>query len=95
MRKFLTAKKLPHHIFAINQVDQFRFNRGALVNVGFLYAKSKFDYLAIHDIDVLPLNKQLPYEYPKHGVWHLMPIWLTRSHFYVSFVGCKKKTSFI
>lgn len=72
LKKFLVAKKIPHHIFAINQVDQFRFNRGALINVGFQYQRGKFDYIAIHDIDALPLSKQLPYDCPKHGVTHLL-----------------------
>lgn len=85
MKKFLTKKKIPHHIFVINQVDELRFNRGALINVGFLYQKGKFDYIAIHDINVLPLNKNLPYGYPKHGVTHLMPMSLTSTHFNVSF----------
>lgn len=70
MNKFLNEQKIPHHIFVINQADKYRFNKGALLNIGFLYAKEKFDYLVIHDIDLLPANKNLSYEYPIDGVRH-------------------------
>lgn len=73
MMKFLNEQKIPHHIYVVNQVDQFRFNRAALMNVGYLYIKDKFDYLVIHDIDLLPMNKNLSYECPDDGVLHLCP----------------------
>lgn len=76
MTKFLNDQKIPHHIFIVSQVDKFRFNRAALINVGFLYARNKFDYLVIHDIDLIPLNKNLSYECPIEGVSHVLAPWL-------------------
>lgn len=71
MQKFLNEQNIPHHIFIINQVDIFRFNRGSLINAGFLYTRKSFDYFVIHDIDLLPLNKNLSYSFPQDGVFHL------------------------
>jgi hypothetical protein len=69
--KFLTDQKIPFHIFVINQVDDLRFNRGALLNVGFLYTENAFDYCVHHDVDLLPLNPKLSYDYPAEGVFHI------------------------
>lgn len=71
MKKFLSSQEIPYHIFVVNQVDQFRFNRASLLNVGYLYTKDKFDYIALHDIDLLPLNENLSYGFPSDGVFHL------------------------
>jgi xylosylprotein 4-beta-galactosyltransferase len=57
MTEFLDKQQIPHHIFVINQIDRFRFNRASLINVGFLSSKANFDYIAMHDVDLLPLNK--------------------------------------
>lgn len=48
MNKFLMEQGVPHHIFIVNQIDRFRFNRAALINVGFLFVKEHFDYIAMH-----------------------------------------------
>lgn len=47
MNKFLSEQKIPYHIFIVNQVDRFRFNRASLINVGFLFARTHFDYIAM------------------------------------------------
>ena len=64
MTKFLNKQQIPFHIFYINQMDLYRFNRASLINVGFLYIKDKFDYMVTHDGDLLPLNQKLSYEFP-------------------------------
>lgn len=71
MNKFLSAQHIPHHIFVVNQVDRFRFNRASLINIGFLFAKENFDYMAMHDVDLLPLNADLKYDYPVEGPFHV------------------------
>ena len=62
-----------HRIFVINQTDDWRFNRGQLINVGFLLAKQSCDYIVMHDVDLLPMNKNLSYKYVLHtcvcGCW--------------------------
>ncbi|KOX76870.1 Beta-1,4-galactosyltransferase 7 [Melipona quadrifasciata] len=49
MKKFLDKQNIDYHIFVLNQVDRFRFNRASLINVGFLEIDKEFDYIAIHD----------------------------------------------
>lgn len=71
LTKFLNKQQIPFHIFCINQMDLYRFNRASLINVGFLYAKDKFDYMVSHDGDLLPLNPKLSYEYPQDIVYHV------------------------
>ena len=72
MSKFLNAQEIPHHIFMIHQEDLLRFNRASLINIGYLYTKDKFDYTVQHDIDLLPLNPKLSYEFPGDSVFHVM-----------------------
>lgn len=57
--------------YIINQSSRYRFNRGALINVGFLLARNTSDYIAIHDVDLIPLNQNLSYSYPSRGPYHL------------------------
>lgn len=84
LNKFLTDQRVAHHIFVVNQVDRFRFNRASLINVGFLFVKENFDYIAMHDVDLLPLNKNLKYDYPKDGPFHVAAPGLHPKYNYVS-----------
>ncbi|CAH1734188.1 unnamed protein product [Chironomus riparius] len=86
MNKFLTEQGVPHHIFIVNQIDRFRFNRAALINVGFLFVKDHFDYIAMHDVDLLPINKDLKYEYPESPL-HIAAPGLHPKYHYPSFIG--------
>jgi hypothetical protein len=72
LSKFLNANQIPFHIFMVHQEDLLRFNRAGLINVGFLYTRDKFDYTVQHDIDLLPLNPKLSYEFPGDCVFHVM-----------------------
>ncbi|XP_076061435.1 beta-1,4-galactosyltransferase 7 isoform X2 [Oratosquilla oratoria] len=81
--EFLNRQKKNHHIFVINQVDNLRFNRASLLNVGFLESSPTFDYVAMHDVDLLPLNKELVYEFPSEGPFHVAaPHLHPRVHFH-------------
>lgn len=88
LNKFLTAQDIPHHIFVVNQVDRFRFNRASLINVGFLVSKDTFDYMAMHDVDLLPLNDNLKYDYPEKGPFHIAAPGLHPKYNYVSLNLC-------
>uniref|UniRef100_A0A914LBF5 Beta-1,4-galactosyltransferase 7 n=1 Tax=Meloidogyne incognita TaxID=6306 RepID=A0A914LBF5_MELIC len=59
----------------INQTDNLRFNRASLLNIGALQAKEEnCDYIALHDIDIVPLNPALNYSYPGIGqLFHITP----------------------
>ncbi|XP_063707724.1 beta-1,4-galactosyltransferase 7-like [Culicoides brevitarsis] len=85
---FLKRQQIPHHIFVLNQADRYRFNRASLINTGFLYTQHDFDYIAMHDVDLLPLNDKLNYSYPKEGsVFHVAAPDLHPKYGYPNFVG--------
>lgn len=84
--KFLNRQNIPHHIFGIQQTDHLRFNRASLLNIGFIYVHEKFDYVALHDVDLLPLNDDLSYDYPKTGVFHVSAPGLHPMYNYVSVI---------
>lgn len=72
LSSFLHAQGIKDfQIYVINQSAKYRFNRGALINVGYLLSKNWSDYIAIHDVDLIPLNKNLTYTYPERGPYHL------------------------
>lgn len=80
----------PPHL--ISFVDWFirsnRFNRASLLNIGFLQSKMDgFDYMAMHDVDLLPLNKNLSYAYPADGAVHLSAPSLHPMYHYPKFLG--------
>ncbi|XP_057379437.1 uncharacterized protein LOC130701472 [Daphnia carinata] len=90
MHKFLSNQSVFHDIFIINQSDNFRFNRASLINVGFLHISllEKFDYIAMHDVDLLPVNPQLKYVFPGDGfALHIASPKLHPKYHYETFVG--------
>lgn len=69
-------------------MDQYRFNRASLINVGFTIATSEgCDYVAMHDVDLLPLNPRLSYAYPSTGLFHIASPELHPRYHYPTFVG--------
>ncbi|KAF6080581.1 beta-1,4-galactosyltransferase 7 [Phyllostomus discolor] len=87
LHRFLSRKKIPHHIYVLNQVDHFRFNRAALINVGFLESGNSTDYIAMHDVDLLPLNEELDYGFPEAGPFHVASPELHPLYHYKTYVG--------
>ncbi|XP_053422157.1 beta-1,4-galactosyltransferase 7 isoform X4 [Nycticebus coucang] len=87
MHHFLSRKKIQHHIYVLNQVDHFRFNRAALINVGFLESNNSTDYIAMHDVDLLPLNEELDYGFPEAGPFHVASPELHPLYHYKTYVG--------
>lgn len=83
---FLNKQMLDYNIFILNQVDQYRFNRASLLNVGFSETKKHYDYIAMHDVDLLPLNPNLSYTYPKLPM-HLAAPELHPRYHYQKFIG--------
>ncbi|CAG7820175.1 unnamed protein product [Allacma fusca] len=85
---FLNRQHIPHLIFIVNQVDKYRFNRAALINVGFKYAKNQSTYMVMHDVDLLPLNRNLSYKKPgKAHVMHVAAPGLHPKYDYPTFIG--------
>ena len=67
LRKFQESiskyfKGKDYHLIVVEQADDLPFNRGKLLNIGFQYAlRQQCDYVAFHDIDMLP--KDVDYSY--------------------------------
>uniref|UniRef100_A0A914CC58 Beta-1,4-galactosyltransferase 7 n=1 Tax=Acrobeloides nanus TaxID=290746 RepID=A0A914CC58_9BILA len=73
LHNFLSVQHVAHRFVVLNQTDHFRFNRASLINVGW-YESDRLgcDYMVMHDVDILPLNPELNYEYPgKSRVKHI------------------------
>ncbi|XP_075869780.1 beta-1,4-galactosyltransferase 7 [Nelusetta ayraudi] len=87
MHQFLRRKKIRHQILVLNQVDRYRFNRASLVNVGFLESANDTDYVAMHDVDLLPLTDQLDYSFPAAGPFHVASPQLHPLYHYNTYVG--------
>ncbi|KAK2118540.1 Beta-1,4-galactosyltransferase 7 [Saguinus oedipus] len=63
------------------------FNRAALINVGFLESSNSTDYIAMHDVDLLPLNEELDYGFPEAGPFHVASPELHPLYHYKTYVG--------
>ncbi|CAB3232500.1 unnamed protein product [Arctia plantaginis] len=87
MYNFLNKQKIPFHIFIVQQKDNNRFNRASLINVGFIYTQKEFDYIAMHDVDLLPLNDNLKYDYPIAGPMHISSPQTHPKYHYETFIG--------
>lgn len=87
IHQFLDKQNIDYHIFVLNQMDRFRFNRASLINVGFLQTEKTFDYIAMHDVDLLPMNDQLSYAYPSAGPHHISSPELHPRYHYLTFIG--------
>ena len=50
------------HIFIVEQSPEYKFNRGALLNLGFIEAsKQGYNVFIFHDVDLLPGDSMAPY----------------------------------
>lgn len=88
LTKFLYHQNVNHQLLIINQVDNYRFNRASLVNVGFKISENMdCDYIAIHDVDLLPIDDDIKYYYPKYGLMHLTAPGLHPKYNYPTFLG--------
>ena len=67
LRKFQESiskyfKGKDYHLIIVEQADDLPFNRGKLLNIGFQYAlRQQCDYVAFHDIDMLPIDVDYSY----------------------------------
>lgn len=87
MYNFLNKQKIPFHIFIVQQKDNNRFNRASLINVGFIYTEKEYDYIAMHDVDLLPLNDNLKYDYPIAAPIHISSPQTHPKYHYDTFIG--------
>ena len=93
------GKKFEYKIIIIEQANHKKFNRGRLLNIGFLLSKHKFNYFIFHDIDLIPNIDLLHYYgcYPSKPI-HLASVWdkYTKGSFSFYFGGVNSfnKTDF-
>ena len=62
--KFLKDQSITDYsIIVVDQIDKKQFNRGKLLNIGYLEAeKLGCDYVIFHDVDMLPIEVDYSYE---------------------------------
>ena len=59
---YLNKQKIQHEIIVVEQSDDKAFNRGKLLNIGVQKALFlKCDYVALHDVDMLPIDVDYSY----------------------------------
>ena len=72
MHRFLKHQGLNFTILVVEQMDENKFNRAKLFNVGFHQANKLFpecDCFIFHDVDLLPVNPENLYiclDKPRH-----------------------------
>jgi hypothetical protein len=72
LSKFLTKKGINHQFYIAHQTDDKLFNRGAMKNIAAKYAfDDGCDYVAFHDVDMLPENDNCDYSYPTDYPTHI------------------------
>ena len=49
--------------------------------------EDKSDYVALHDVDLLPINPKLAYTFPAYP-FHVSAPWLHPNYHYKTFIGC-------
>ena len=95
INEYLSSQNIAHAIFVINQIDTLRFNRASLINVGFIKSaeilqqlgSQNCDYVALHDVDLVPLNPHLSYAFPSKGPFHVAAPGLHPTYDYPDFLG--------
>ena len=62
MEEYLADKDLRYEIFIVDQDNAKQFNRGILLNIGYIYAKKiRCNYIVFHDVDMLPVDVDYSY----------------------------------
>jgi hypothetical protein len=70
--KYLKSKKIDFEIIIVEQTDDKPFNRGKLLNVGYIKAKALgCNYIVFHDVDMIPIEVDYSFsEVPLHLATH-------------------------
>ena len=73
LHRMLQRQQLEYQIFIVFQTSGFRFNKGALLNVGFVEAmkQRQFDCFVFHDADLIPMDDRNLYDCPRVNPRHL------------------------
>ncbi|CAJ0588825.1 unnamed protein product [Cylicocyclus nassatus] len=70
---FLTEQELDYSIFVVEQISNQTFNRGKLLNIGFVEAMKIYDWqcVLLHDVDLLPEDKRNLHVCPQNNPRHM------------------------
>jgi hypothetical protein len=61
-KKYMESYDIDYHLIIVEQDNANIFNRGMLLNIGFVYAKKlNCDYVVFHDIDMIPVDVDYSY----------------------------------
>ena len=72
LTKYLTEKGIEHKFYVGHQVDDKLFNRGAMKNIAAEFAfNDGCDYIAWHDVDMIPNDETADYSYPTENPLHI------------------------
>jgi hypothetical protein len=72
LTEHLNSKGIDHRFYVAHQVDDKLFNRGLMKNIAAKFAfDDGCDYIAWHDIDMLPLDSECDYSYPEKTPVHI------------------------
>lgn len=53
--------EINYRIFVFEQGNNDKFNKGKLFNCGFLETYDRYDYVALHDVDMIPISANYTY----------------------------------
>jgi hypothetical protein len=90
IKEYLKAKNIEHELIIVEQSEKNDFNRGKLLNVGFIKAEELgCDYVVFHDVDMLPIDADYSYSAkPTHLITDLdLPEGVSRTLFDEYFGG--------
>ncbi len=90
IRRYLEDRDIIFEIIIVEQTEKNNFNRGKLLNIGFLKAEElKCNYVVFHDIDMLPIDADYSYtSKPTHLITELdLPEGVSRTLFDEYFGG--------
>jgi len=73
MHPIFQRQQIDYRIFVIEQTSTEKFNRGALMNIGFIEANKidNYDCFVLHDVDLVPEDDRNIYECPSNGPKHM------------------------
>lgn len=73
--KYLNTNNILFELIIVEQIDDKPFNRGKLLNIGFVEAKKlKCSYVVFHDVDMLPIDVDYSYsDIPIHLATKFIP----------------------
>jgi hypothetical protein len=81
-----------HTIHVIEQLDTLWFNRGKLLNCGFVLAESLADYFVFHDVDYLPLSADYSWvDLPTRLIWNGLVLRESYDGFFGAVVAMNKE----